>query len=85
MSVEKAYDLIDDLQGVLNYTEGRGIVINGIDNVSISDLESTIYYAETYIRNGGTGFSGLMEPLDNVYKILKSYGLEDKSRGSFGW
>jgi hypothetical protein len=84
VSIEKAYKLIDEVSTILNSTEGRTIVIKGIRNISISDLDTLIMYAEAYISSGGYNYGNFMEPRGDIEKILDKYGILVE-QNKYGW
>lgn len=76
MSINNAQQLINDANGKLGGTEANTSELKGVKNLSVSDLETLILYAESYIQSGGYGFNGLMEPLGEVGQVLGKYGLK---------
>ena len=78
----KANQLIKDINKKLdNWDERSQFKIKGVGNLSRSDLDSCILYAETYMRIGG--ISGLITPRGDLKVILEAYGLEIVD--NFGW
>lgn len=75
-NIENAIKLIKDVNKKLEkWDERSNFTVKGVRNLSMSDMDTIVLYAETYIRNGGYGFTGLMKPLGGVEKVLSKYGL----------
>lgn len=56
----------------LDSVENGTLRFKGVRNVSVSDLETVLLYAEYY--DAGR-HRELMEPVDNVREILEAYGI----------
>ena len=75
-NIKGAEKLIKDINKKrLNWNERSMFTIKGVRNLSVSDLDTIELYANTYIRNGGYGFPGLMNPLGEVKEVLQKYNL----------
>ena len=73
-----AKKLINDLEKIMQNSEYRTSKVRGVSNLSRSDLEVAIDYANAYIRSGGHGFSGKMSPRGGVKELLDKYGITKK-------
>ena len=70
----KANQLIKTIQNKIDkWNERSQFTIKGVKNLSMSDLDTLILYAETIRDNGN--YNGLMKPLGNIEKILQAYEL----------
>lgn len=74
--IENAEKLIKDVKRKIQNSEYRGVTMKGVRNLSRSDLEMTILYAEAFVDSGGYNFGSFMSPRGNVEDLLKAYGLE---------
>ena len=83
MTIQKANKLIQEVNAKLMQVEHNVGTFKGIKNLSVSDLDSIVMYAEKYIENGGTGFSGMIQPMGEVKEVLDKCGLVEKN--NFGW
>jgi len=75
VSVKNAKKLLIDINKKIDKMECRCVTLKGVKNLSRSDLDCLILYANTYIRNDGS-FRGLMAPRGNIEEVLKKYGLK---------
>lgn len=74
--VANAQKLLKDIDSKLsNWNERSQFRLKGVGNLSRADLDTLTLYAEAYIRSGGYGFPGLMEPLGEIREILEKYGI----------
>ncbi len=72
--MEKAKKLIKEIDNkITNWNERSQFTIKGVKNLSRSDLDTIVLYAETFIKFGGNGFPGLMKPRGNVEQVLSIY------------
>jgi hypothetical protein len=69
-NAEKMIQVIEKKKMKMEY---RTSTLKGVSNLSRSDLDSVVFYAEAFIRSGGTGFPGLMEPRGTTEELLKKY------------
>ena len=77
--IKNAERLIKDVNNkIAKWNERSNFVIKGVSNLSISDLEDLILYAETFKRS--YSFKGLMSPRGKIEEVLTIYGLEDGYR-----
>ena len=83
MTIKNAEKLIQEVKKKRMKVEYNVGTFKGVRNLSVSDLDSIELYAETYIANGGTGFSGLMQPMGEVKEVLDRCELVEKN--NFGW
>ena len=60
--------LIDDK--IRNWNERSQFIVHGVKNLSRSDMDMIIMYAENLIMNGGYSYGNLMKPLGNAGKVL---------------
>ena len=58
---------------IKKWNERSSFTLKGIKNLSRSDLDTILLYADTYDRMGS--FSGLMKPLGEVARVLDAYGI----------
>lgn len=58
---------------IKKWNERSNFTLKGIKNLSRSDLDTILLYADTYDRTGS--FSGLMKPLGEVARVLDAYGI----------
>ena len=66
--------LMDDIEKCRrDLNEKTSFTLDGVDNLSMSDLDTLDIYAESYINKGS--YSGLMKPLGDIRKVLEYYGL----------
>ena len=71
-NAEKMIEIIEKKKKKMEY---RTSTLKGVSNLSRSDLDSVILYARTFIRSGGTGFPGLMEPRGTTEELLQKYSI----------
>ncbi len=83
MTIQKASKLIQEVKKKRMQVEYNVGTFKGVKNLSVSDLDSIVMYAEKYIENGGTGFSGMLRPLGEVKIVLDKCGLVEQN--NFGW
>ena len=83
MTIQKAIKLVQDVQAKRMKVEHNVGTFKGVKNLSVSDLDSIVEYANQYISNGGTGFSGMIQPMGEVKEVLDKCGLVEKN--NFGW
>lgn len=77
--MKKAYELVKLVdKKIANWNERSQFRIKGVGNLSMSDMDSIRYYAETFIRQGN--ISNLMQPMGGVGEVLSQYGIE-----KIGW
>lgn len=70
----KVNKLKDDIRKKLdNWNERSNFTLKGVKNLSRSDLDTIILYADTIARQGN--YDGLMKPLGGVGEVLSAYGL----------
>lgn len=82
--MENAKKLIRDIEKKKEkWDEMSMFKIKGVKNLSVSDLDTIVLYAETYIKNGS--FRGLMRPVGGVLEVLDAYELKEPERGLFGF
>lgn len=66
--------LLEDIETARRcWDERSSFVLEGVGNLSVSDLDTLELYAETYKRCGSC--DGLMKPVGGVKSVLKRYGL----------
>lgn len=77
--MENAKKLINDINLKLKkWDEKSNFTIKGVKNLSRSDLDTLVLYAQQYIMSGGYSFSGLMEPFGDIKKVLSKYDITVK-------
>lgn len=77
--MRNAQKLIKDVnEKIEKWNERSCFTIKGVKNLSRSDMDTLILYAEHYIMSGGNNFSGLMEPLGNIKEVLNKYDITVK-------
>jgi len=74
MSVEKLLNEIEDIRS--NWNERSNFTLKGVRNLSQSDLDTLVLYAETYRDNFGS-FNGLIQPLGSIEKVLDKYDIKE--------
>jgi hypothetical protein len=78
-AVKQAKRLIGDIRKkIASWNERSQFKLRGVNNLSRSDLDTLELYAQTFIRNGGYGFSGLMQPRGSIKAVLDKYGLVEQ-------
>jgi hypothetical protein len=70
---QNAQTLIKDCQTQMAKNEYRTSTLKGIRNLSRSDLDILVLYAETFLCNGDT--TGLMKLRGNAADVWIAYGL----------
>lgn len=85
MTIKQAEKLITEVKKKRASVEYNVGTFKGVENLSVSDLEMAILYAEHYIASGGNGYEGLMSPTDNVQELLGKYNLPTEQKSIFGW
>lgn len=81
--MKNAEQLINDVEEAKSKWDERSqFKIKGVGNLSMSDLDQLVLYANTYIDNSSS-FRGLMEPMGDIKKVLDKYGIKDSSGGLF--
>ena len=77
--IKKAEKLMQDIETkVSKWNERSSFTMKGIKNLSMSDLDSLMLYAQRLRVNKSMGlpnFQGLIEPLGDVRKVLEKYDL----------
>lgn len=74
VSFANAEKLIRDVdKKIMSWDERSSFTIKGVKNLSYSDMETFILYAETYLRYGSV--DSLMRPFGGVGEVLEKYGL----------
>jgi hypothetical protein len=73
--IQNAEKLIKDVEKKIMNSEYGSVTLKGVKNLSRSDLETIIMYAQTFIKNYGEGFYGLMEPRGQVEELFKKYNV----------
>ncbi len=58
---------------IKKWNEKSSFTLKGVKNLSRSDLDMILLYADTYDRTGS--FSGLMKPLGEIARVLGAYGI----------
>ena len=58
---------------ISRWNERSQFKMAGVSNLSRSDMDTIILYAETYLKYGST--NSLMEQRGDVGKVLRHYGL----------
>lgn len=82
--VANAQKLLKDIDSKLsNWNERSQFRLKGVGNLSRADLDTLTLYAEAYIRSGGYGFPGLMEPRGSIKEVLDKYGVTSSHAYSF--
>lgn len=77
--IKNAERLIKDVNGkIAKWNERSQFVIKGVSNLSRSDLDDLLLYAETFKTS--YSFKGLMSPRGSIEEVLNLYGLEDGYR-----
>ena len=77
MSVRNAQILLGDIDKALKACDQRSMfTLRGVSNLSRSDLDTLVLYAETFIDSGGIDFGGLMSPIGEIAEVLNKYGIE---------
>ena len=72
--IKQAEKLIKDVHTKIDkWNERSQFKVKGVGNLSRSDMDTLEYYAETFIKNGGYGFPGLLEPLGNIREVFVKY------------
>jgi hypothetical protein len=72
----QAFTLIKDVKKKLDTWDERSqFKMKGVGNLSRSDLDSLVLYAQAFVRSNGQGFDGFMEPRGDIAKVLKGYGM----------
>lgn len=67
--------LLNDLnRKIKNWDERSCFTIKGVSNLSMSDIETIMLYAQHYELHGS--FFGLMEPRGDIKKVLGAYGIQ---------
>lgn len=83
-NIKGAEKLLRDIEKkILNWNERSMFRLKGVGNLSRADLDSLELYAQTYIRSGGYGFPGLMEPRGSIKEVLDKYGVTSSHAYSF--
>lgn len=78
--MKRQIELLEEIaQTRANWDERSCFEVDGIGNLSQSDLDSLVLYTDTYLKYGD--FRGLMEPRGNIEKILAKYGMEHQPTG----
>lgn len=78
--IQGAEKLLKDIKKkIANWNERSQFTLKGIHNLSRADLDSLEMYANFYIRSGGYGFPGLMEPMGSTKEILEKYGMQTET------
>lgn len=76
LKMKNAQKLIKDVEKkIINWNERSQFKLKGIGNLSRADMDEIIFYAETFIRSGGCGFTGLMEPMGSLKQVLDAYDI----------
>ena len=57
------------------WNERSSFTIKGIKNLSLSDLEIILMYANEYIKSDGKNFGNLKLPLGSIKDVLKKYNI----------
>ena len=57
-----------------NWNERSQFNMAGVKNLSRSDMDTIILYAETYLRNGN--INSLMNPRGEIELVLSKYGIK---------
>lgn len=74
--IKGAKKLLKDIeQKKKTWNERSNFVLKGIKNLSMSDLDTLILYAETFIQNNN--FNELMFPVEEIQEVLKRYEIID--------
>lgn len=60
-----------------NWNERSLFTIKGVRNLSRSDLDTLVLYADQYERQGN--LDGLMPPVGGVKEVLKAYGIIERA------
>lgn len=81
--MKNAEKLINDVTKKIQSSEYGTVKMKGVSNLSRSDLEDTIMYAQNYIQHDGQSFGNVMSPVGGTEELLKAYGIEVKSYGFF--
>lgn len=83
MAIKNAEKLVKEVTNKIRNSEYNTVTMKGVRNLSRSDLESAVMYAETYINSGGYSFTGLMNPVGNVKELLDKYDV--KVTNDYSW
>jgi len=71
---KKANKLITAIESKISkWNERSQFTLKGVKNLSRSDLDGLMFYAERIGRTGN--YNGLMKPLGSAEKVLKAYEL----------
>lgn len=74
--IKQAEKLIQDVdKKIRTWNERSQFRLKGVGNLSKSDMDTLKMYAETFIRSGGYGFTGLMGPTGSTRDIFVQYGI----------
>ncbi|MGL5000085.1 MAG: hypothetical protein ACRC5T_14095 [Cetobacterium sp.] len=71
-----------DVNFVLNHTEGRNIDLNGVKNLTISELEEILFYLGC-LEDGTAEI--YTPPYGAVLKVISSYGIKTPSVKKGWW
>lgn len=72
--MRKTDKLISDVNKKLaNWNERSTFTLKGVRNLSRSDMDVLLLYAEHYNQYGS--FDGLMDPVGGIKDVLTAYGL----------
>lgn len=66
----------DIAKSIANWDEYSQFTLKGVRNLSMSDMNILEMYADNYIQNGCTSFSGMMDPLGEIKEVLDAYGVK---------
>jgi hypothetical protein len=78
-SIKNAIKLIKDVEMKIDkWNERSSFTLKGVKNLSKSDLDSLVLYAQKFIENNGRGFYGYMKPLGSIKNVLDSYGISEQ-------
>ena len=72
-NAEKLLKTIDEK--IKNWNERSSFTIKGIRNLSVSDLDTLVLYANEYLTTDERNFGDLMSPLGNIKSVLDKYGV----------
>ena len=76
---DNALRALNAVEHKMNTLTRSPVTLNGVSNLSYSDLQSAHLYIEAYLRTGT--FGPYMEPLGEVKDLLESYGIVAPKKG----
>lgn len=77
----KIEGLIAKCNSAMIKNEYRVSTINGVKNLSRSDLDCIVLYCETFLEQGS--IRSLMKPLGGIGEVLASIGIEPVENGIY--